>query len=170
MRIDKPSLSLCKESETEFVNIRTYWCLSVSTPERSYELRIKHHAPEDTFTFWDINRAERDDMELQSESDFDTRRTAIAENEPQLCQQHKDLFAAGRCGDCGELLGDFGCVTVGCEEDGCDECVAASLNYADAVLADRARAMEPSEQRIYDELRRHWDAFVLLFNPVYNVF
>ncbi len=35
-----------------------------------------------------------------------------------------------------------------------------------AVLAQqRVRAMLPSEEAVFDGMRRHWDAFALLFNP-----
>ena len=170
LKVLNPTIALCKEDESAFINARTYWALSVAFEDRTYELRIKHRAPEDEISFWLINRAEHEDIQLTTAQDLDERRSIIAENEPQLCERHKALHDAGRCGDCGEFMGDHGCVTVGCEEEGCNECQAASLNYADAYLADVARAMEPVEKTIERELRRTWDAFTLLFNPITNTF
>ena len=170
----KPYIALCKEDETAFVNARTYWSVSgtvgQSPDHRTYEVRVKHHYPEDTFTFWFLDRASHDDIELHTHEAWEARRQAVAENEPQLCDLHKRV-EDGRCPFCGEFEGDNGCVTVGCDSDmeDCENCKAASLNYADAVLADRCREMDKTEERIYQELRRHWDALVLLFNPTINL-
>lgn len=126
----KPYIALCKEDESAFVNARTYWALTESGRDLSYELRIKHGYPEDTLTFLSINRAERDDLTLLTPVDF--------EEAADLLYQHEEIT--------GGLAG-----------------AREELN------ARGYRVMEPREANVFVELKRHWDAFALLFNPVVNL-
>lgn len=79
MTFAKPTIALCKEDETEFVNARTYWSLTLSTPDRSIELQVKHAAPEDEFKVveWDMG----DQTRLVTQEEFDARVEAIVDNE-----------------------------------------------------------------------------------------
>lgn len=126
----KPYLALCKEDESAFVNARTFWALTESGRELSYELRVKHGHPEDTFTFLSINRAERDDLTLLSPTDF--------EESADLLYQHEEISGG----------------------------LAAAR---EELMARGYRVMTAHEASVFVELKRHWDAFALLFNPVVNL-
>lgn len=126
----KPYIALCKEDETAFVNARTFWALTFSGRELTYELRVRHGHPEDTFTFLSINRAERDDLTLLLPTDHLDAVDAL--------YQHEEI--------------------------------AGGLEGARQELYARGyRLMTPQEESVFTELKRHWDAFALLFNPVVNL-
>jgi hypothetical protein len=173
----KPVITLRKEDETAFINVRTYWELTAhigrGSDERCYELRIKHAYPEDEFTFVHVNRAEHDDMELITEQAYAERRQSIVEHEGN-----------GPCDACENPEGAQWRINTryrfcdGCAKDFNDEPEVSmeklnesdALNRADALLADKVRTMDKTEEKVLAELRRHWDAFVLLFNPAINTF
>jgi hypothetical protein len=79
MTFAKPTIALRKENETEFVNVRTYWSLSLDTPDRTIELQVKHAAPEDEFKV--IEWTEGDQTRLVTQEEFDARVQAIVDNE-----------------------------------------------------------------------------------------
>jgi hypothetical protein len=168
----KPVIALRKEDESAFVNPRTYWALTAHIgprpDDRCYELRVKHAYPEDEFIFVHIDMG--DEMVLQTPDEFENRRETIAQNETVTCDRHLAMTEEETDAEIDRLAslralppnGEFAWL--------CDECRAASLNRADAFLADRARAMDKTEAKVLLELRRHWDAFLLLFNPAINTF
>jgi len=168
----KPVIALRKEDESAFVNPKTYWALTAhigrGNDERCYELQIKHAYPEDTFTFVQFDMG--DEMELVTEDALEDRRNAIAENETVTCDRHAAMSADETDAEIDRLAslralppnGEFAWL--------CDDCKADSMNRADAILAGRARAMDKTEERYRAELVRHWDAFLLLFNPAINTF
>lgn len=41
----KPTITLCKDDETAFVNVRTFWALVDSRDDISYELRNPPRVP-----------------------------------------------------------------------------------------------------------------------------
>lgn len=171
----KPTIALRKEDETAFINIRTYWEVTAhigrGSDERCYELRVKHAYPEDEFTFVHINRAEHDDEELVTNEEFENRRNAIAENEPLECDRHSEMTEDERDAEIDRLAEKVALPPSGEFAWLCPECKAASLNKADAILSCKpVRAMNKTEEKVLAELRRHWDAFVLLFNPAINTF
>ena len=127
----KPYIALCKEDETAFVNARTFWALTRSGRDESYELRVRHGHPEDTFSFLWLNRAERDDITLLSPTDF--------EDAAEQLYLHEDVDPATLQGAREELM------------------------------ARGTQTMTAEQANIYSELKRHWDAFSLLFNPVVNL-
>jgi hypothetical protein len=171
----KPVITLRKEDETAFINVRTYWELTAhigrGSDERCYDLRIKHAYPEDEFTFWFVNRAEHDDLELITEQAYAERRQAIVEHEGQgtcdACEAEASWRINNRyrfCDTCAKDFNDEPEVSVDILNE------SDALNRADALLADKVRTMDKSEEKVLAELRRHWDAFVLLFNPAINTF
>lgn len=81
MTFHKPTISMRKENEVEFVNVRTYWSLDFNDDDTSYELRIKHQFPEDTFTFLSHDAARRDALELVTREQWNERVMNIREHE-----------------------------------------------------------------------------------------
>lgn len=125
----KPYIAMCKEDETAFVNARTYWALAAVGAEETYELRVKHGHPEDTFTFLWQDRSTRDDITLLSPPAF--------EDAADELYQHEEI---------------------------------ASLADARSELVLRGwRVMTAEQASVFSELKRHWDAFALLFNPTVNL-
>jgi hypothetical protein len=149
-RFDKPEIAMSRETGT------TYWTLSYTmkdggswTGNKLYELRVRYDGLGEEFKLFYLNRSEHDDLELVSKEDYAERRETIAVHEPHACHRH--------AGDPPH------------DDEPCQECRAASLNYADAMLADKVRPAERVEEKVGGHLRETWNAFRLLFNPVYTL-
>jgi hypothetical protein len=78
-KISKPTVSLRKVNEGEFVNVRTYWSVRLSTGDVTYELRVNHGAPEDVFAFFAWR--DGDAYRLVTSRELRDRVDAIADHE-----------------------------------------------------------------------------------------
>lgn len=134
------TIAMRKDDETAFVNARTYWELSMPCADETLELRVRHQHPEDVFTCWSINRGERDDVRLHTAHDFEECVDAYQEHEQENRARPGHGSHERR------------------RNARCD-----ALNTRGHVV------MNPIQTLAFKMLRRHWDAFVLLFNPAINM-
>lgn len=126
----KPTITLCKVDETEFINVRTYWALSlVHADIATIELQVRHRHPEDEFKVLSHDASERDPYTLLTSDEMEVAIDQLMD--------HEEI---------------------------------SSRRYAREELEARNFRVIQYEQDVVDELRRTWDAFVLLFNPMINTF
>ena len=127
-----PVIGMYQEDRTEFVNTRTYWSLSVDHNDQTYELRVKHQHPADTFTFLSHAADTRDTRTLVTQEDF--------EFDADMIYTHEESV----------------------------ECLADARELLETQR--NTYVMLEADARVLTHLRRHWDAFVVLFNPAINSF
>jgi hypothetical protein len=108
-----------------------------------------------------LNRGLHDDIELLSADEYNERLNTVADHEPAQCEKHAamtvgELEQAHYFGEEGEFQ--------------CNVCRADTLSAAADKLSELNVAKgEGFEMSIRRHLERHWEAFVLLFDPVINM-
>lgn len=151
---------------------RSCWSLYVTlrpgTDDTSYELQVRHYAPEDEFRFVVCDMG--DEVELLTADGYRERRDAIVEHEGQgPCEIRGGCsnpdgaqYEVARLRVCRDH------VVCAPDPDGTGATPlfhSDALNRADALLADKARVATTHELQVLAALRARWDAFALLFNP-----
>lgn len=95
--LPKPQITVRKDDESAYVDATKFWSLSLTARDGNddditYELRVRHDAKGDDFTFWSIDRGDRDDIRLYDLSEWHDYLDAIGENEG-LSKQDSIAFA-----------------------------------------------------------------------------
>lgn len=62
--MDKPMLTLRKARETDFVNVETFWSLTMPHRDGYLELQVKHRYPEDSFKAFYVDAASHDPIRV----------------------------------------------------------------------------------------------------------
>lgn len=159
----KPTLSLRKVHESEYVNPATYWSLKQTvvagkTPNdverRTYELRIIHDAVETQDAFFEWN--DGDSTELVTDEERTVRLENISLHDAQLCDAHREAVAA----DAVFLATDNPCAA----------CLKRTAEYANSVLDMQCRVMTLDELNLLQQLRTDWQLVVQLVHPAWNEF
>lgn len=75
----KPTISMQQVDKSEFINTRTFWVVSDTTPGRTLDLQVKHQYPVDGFTVmrWEDGISER----LVPIAEYQGHVDALIENE-----------------------------------------------------------------------------------------
>jgi len=138
------------------------FAISNNNAERTYALLVRTNAVETTFDFgfWDMG----DWNQLMTQEAFDDRAETIAEHEPLQCDDCRDKE------DDSDWVGSIHAVGPSGENDehgfSCKECRALSIDAARAKLENLLVSVEhEGDAGVRVWLRRHWDAFELLFVP-----
>jgi hypothetical protein len=140
-------------------NGKSVWEFAISSPGRTYALLIRTDAVETAFDFgvWDMG----DWIQLMTQEAFDDRAETIAEHEPLTCDACLSAIEDH------EMLDTDDPMREGSDEGFvCQECRALSIDAARTKLEHLLVAVETADDaaiRVW--LRRHWDAFELLFVP-----
>ena len=150
----KPTLSF----NTSINGEPSYWALDVRLDSGTgYQLRCRYDAISETLRMFRWEEGEA--VELMRPEIFEERLQAYIENEPYLCES------------CSKKTVEELEVEVD-QSNGrpCLSCVREAKQQARMDLASRQIIKASTTQvEIYDELKRHWDAFVTMFNPAFTL-